>query len=60
MAKPGEAKRKRLLELLRSQEPFWRDEDHPELKDGAAARVRKMREEAEPRFKRIQKHRVKA
>jgi hypothetical protein len=28
----------------------WKDEDHPELPDGAAEWVRKMRAEAEARF----------
>lgn len=52
-----EIKRQRLLELLRSKEPFWRDEDHPELKNGAVAWVRKIRAESEARFKKIQKRR---
>lgn len=38
-----EVKKRRLLEILRSPEPFWKDEDHPELKDGSAAWVSKMR-----------------
>jgi hypothetical protein len=38
-------------------EPIWKDEDHPELKDCAAAWIRKMRAEGETRFQRIQKRR---
>ena len=57
MAESTEAKRKRRLELLQSKEPLWRDEDHPELKDGAAAWVRKSREEWEARFEKVQKQR---
>lgn len=60
MAELTEAKPKNLIELLRSKEPFLRDEDHPELKDGAAAWVRKLREESDARFKRIQRHRDEA
>lgn len=52
-----EIKRQRLLELLRSKEAFWRDEDHPELKKGAAAWVRKLRAESEARIRKIQKRR---
>jgi Arc/MetJ-type ribon-helix-helix transcriptional regulator len=42
-----EVKRQRLLKLLESPEPVWRSEDHPELRDGAAAWVEKMRAEDE-------------
>ena len=31
----------------------WKDEDHPELKQGAAKWVKKMRQENERRFKKI-------
>ena len=40
----GEVNRRRLLELLNSPEPIWRDKDHPELADGADAWVRDMRD----------------
>jgi len=36
-----EVKRQRLLKLLGNPEPIWKVEDHPELKDGAAAWVKK-------------------
>lgn len=52
-----EIKRQQLLELFKSKEPIWKDEDHPELKDGAAAWVREMRAENEGRFQRIQEQR---
>lgn len=52
-----EIKRQRLLELFKRQGPFWKEEDHPELKDGAAAWVRKLRSESEARFQKIQKQR---
>jgi hypothetical protein len=52
--KSREIKRSRLLEVFKSEEPIWKDEDHPELKDGAAEWVRKMRSESEARFERIQ------
>lgn len=52
-----EIKRLQLLEFFRRKGPIWKDEDHPELKDGAAAWVRKTRALDEARFQRIQKHR---
>jgi hypothetical protein len=52
-----EIKRRRLLQLFRRKEPIWKDADHPELKEGAAAWVRKLREESVARFQRIQKQR---
>jgi hypothetical protein len=52
-----EIRRQQLLQLFRRKEPIWKDEDHPELKDGAAAWVCKMRAADETRFQRIQKRR---
>jgi hypothetical protein len=40
-----EVKRRKLLKLLSEPGAVWKDEDHPELKGGAAAWVRKMRRE---------------
>ena len=40
-----EVNRRRLLEVLSSPEPAWKDEDHPELAEGSAAWVRKLRDE---------------
>jgi len=47
-----EVKRQRLLRLLENPEPIWKVEDHPELKDGAAAWVERMRAEDERRDRR--------
>ena len=55
-----EIKRQRLLQLFKRKKPIWKDEDHPELKDGAATWVRKMRSGSETRFQRIQKRRDRA
>ncbi len=55
--KQSDTKRQRLLDLFKLKEPIWKDEDHPELKDGAAAWVRKMRARNEERFQKIQKRR---
>jgi hypothetical protein len=52
-----EIKRQRLLQIFKRKEPIWKDEDHPELKDGAAAWVRKTRALDAVRFQKIQKHR---
>jgi len=46
-----EIKRRRLLELFRREQPIWKEADHPELKNGAATWVRKMRTQDERRFK---------
>ena len=40
-----EIKRRRLLTALSHPEPAWKDEDHPELAEGAAAWVRRMRDD---------------
>jgi hypothetical protein len=40
-----EVNRRRLLAVLGNPEPAWKDEDHPELAEGAAAWVRRMRDE---------------
>jgi hypothetical protein len=55
--KQSELKRQRLLELFKLKEPIWKDKDHPELKDGAAAWIRKMRALDEVRFQKIQMRR---
>jgi len=52
-----EIKRRRLAQFFKRKEPAWKDADHPELKDGAAAWVRKLRQETEARFQRIQRQR---
>lgn len=45
-------RRRRLLRLLQSDEPLWQDRDHPELKGGSAAWVRKLRKESDARIDR--------
>ena len=50
-------RRRRLLEILKREEPIWKDEDHPELQAGAADWVRQLRAESEARFERIQQQR---
>jgi hypothetical protein len=41
----AELQRRRLLEFLRSDEPIWRQEDHPELANGSEAWIRLLRSE---------------
>jgi hypothetical protein len=46
-----EIKRRRLLAFLASQEPAWRDENHPELAEiGTAEWVRSLRSEPSARL----------
>jgi hypothetical protein len=52
-----EIKRQQLLGIFKREEPIWKDEDHPELEQGAAAWVRKIRAENEARFEEIEKRR---
>jgi hypothetical protein len=42
-----------LLAFLKSNDPTMRDEDHPELADGSAACVRKLRAESDAHISRI-------
>jgi hypothetical protein len=44
-----EVRRRKLLRFLEEQDPVWREEDHPELKQGSAGWVRKLRSENEGR-----------
>jgi len=43
----NEVRRHRLLQFLQSRDPAWKEEDHPELADGAGNWVRKLRAESE-------------
>jgi hypothetical protein len=43
----ADALHKQLLKFLESKEPAWLDENHPELKNGAAAWVRKLQAESD-------------
>jgi uncharacterized membrane-anchored protein len=50
-----EVKRRRLLALLESDEPIWRDEDHPEIAEmGSAAWVHNLRRERSDRQDRLE------
>ncbi len=53
-----EIQRRQQRNALRKSAGAWKNEDHPELKDGAAAWVIKIRGESEERFQRIEQHRL--
>jgi len=46
----AELRRRRLLAFLGSSEPVWKDENHPELRGGTGAWVKKLRSESETRI----------
>lgn len=48
-----ELTRRRQLAALDAVAGAWKDEDHPELKQGAAKWVRKLRRENERRFRKV-------
>jgi Arc/MetJ-type ribon-helix-helix transcriptional regulator len=50
-----EVRRLRMLNALEQASGSWKDKDHPELKDGAARYVEKIRKEDEKRFERVTK-----
>jgi len=50
----AEVRRRRLLAFLRDPEPAWKDEDHPDMADGSAAWVKRLRAENGPRQARIE------
>jgi hypothetical protein len=52
-----EIQRRQQRDALRAADGAWKDEDHPELKDGAAAWVRQMRSESDTRFQELEQHR---
>jgi hypothetical protein len=53
----AEVKKRRLLEFLRSSEPIWKDEDHPDLaKMGTAAWVESLRSEPSTRLEGRDEH----
>ena len=45
--------RYRQIEALKAAAGAWKDKDHPELKQGSAKWVRKVRQESERRFKKV-------
>ena len=46
-----ELMRRRQIEALKAADGAWKDKDHPELKQGSAKWVRKLRRESERRTK---------
>lgn len=52
-----EIQRRQQREALKAAAGSWKDKDHPELKRGSAAWVRKMRAQSETRFRRIRQYR---
>jgi Arc/MetJ-type ribon-helix-helix transcriptional regulator len=50
-----EVRRLRMLNALEEASGAWKDDDHPELKGGAARYVEKIRKEDEKRFERVTK-----
>ena len=52
-----EIQRRQQRTALQSAQDAWKDSDHPELKDGAAAWVRKMRAESEKRMEMLEQQR---
>ncbi len=48
-----ELMRLRQIEALKAAAGAWKDKDHPELRQGAAKWVRKLRQEDEQRFKKV-------
>ena len=44
-----EVRRRKLLRFLESQQPTWREKDHPELGGESAAWVKEMRKQSEGR-----------
>ena len=49
-----EVKRRKLLAILNSEDPIWREEDHPDIAEqGAAAWVHNLRQEQSSRQKRL-------
>jgi len=52
-----EIQRRQQRNALRASKGAWKDADHPELKDGAAAWVSQMRSESDARFQEIEQHR---
>jgi hypothetical protein len=49
--------RRKQRNALRKSAGAWKDKDHPELKQGSAAWVNRMRAESEERFRQIQRQR---
>lgn len=52
----AEIRRRKLLQFLKSDEPAWKDKDHPEFAKGSAAWVRNLRQEGQTRSATIERH----
>jgi Arc/MetJ-type ribon-helix-helix transcriptional regulator len=52
----SEVRRRLLLKLLDEPGSAWKDEDHPELKDGAYAHIRGYRDESNKRLEQQTAH----
>jgi hypothetical protein len=52
----AEIRRRKLLQFLESEEPAWKEENHPELARGSAAWVRRLRQEGKTRSAAIERH----
>jgi hypothetical protein len=52
-----EIRRREQREALREAAGSWKDEDHPELAEGADKWVREMRQESIERLEKIEQHR---
>ena len=48
-----ELMRRRQIAALKNAAGAWKDQDHPELKQGSAKWVRKLRQESERRFRKV-------
>ncbi len=46
----AELHRRRLLSFLRDDKPAWKGQEHPELRQGAAVWVKKLRQQNEKRI----------
>jgi hypothetical protein len=47
----------RQTDALRAAKGAWKAEDHPELVDGAAERIREIPQESAKRYEKIERHR---
>lgn len=54
-AAEAELRRQKQLAALRKAAGSWKDRDHPELKNGAAAWIRKLRRESDERLTRLRR-----
>jgi hypothetical protein len=52
-------RRRKLLKFLKSEEPVWRDANHPELKEGSAKWVKGLRQESDNNRRPSRKRRKK-